>query len=148
MSLKHNLVFVLLILMPISTIIAAPMTPGNYWQCTTYDNQSKQWSARNVYQKMALNIAYDMCKKESQNPASCKSSINECEGFNQGISISPQWRCTAIDREAIAWQSNFYTLRDDAAFAAKDYCMANSQVPETCYLNFVTCRNFNEGAAL
>ncbi len=116
----------------------------SYWQCTTHDNSNKQWSAKNIYRKVALNFAFAQCKKESQNPASCKASVEDCEGFNQGKSIRPIWRCTALDQMAEYWQSNLYLHRDDAALAAKAYCREKSEAPDTCYLNFVTCVNLNE----
>lgn len=116
----------------------------NYWQCTTHDNANKQWTVKNMYRKVALNFAFAACKKESQNPASCKASVDDCEGFNQGMSTKPAWRCTAIDREADYWRSNLYIHRDDAALAALAYCRQKSAVPFTCYLNVVTCVNLND----
>ncbi|CEG56836.1 hypothetical protein [Legionella fallonii] len=115
----------------------------NFWQCTTHDNANQQWTARNIYQKMALNIAFAECKKGSQTPASCKASKEDCEEFNQGMSIKPEWRCTALDQTAEPWQSNFYRHRDDAALAAQAYCKEKSVVPDTCYINLVTCVNLN-----
>ncbi len=117
----------------------------SYWQCTTHDSANKQWSVRNIYRKVALNLAFGQCKKESQNPASCKASIDDCEGFNQGMSTRPVWRCTALDQTAEYWQSNFYIHRDDAALAAQAYCRKKSVVPDTCYINVVTCVNIIQG---
>ncbi len=59
------------------------------------------------------------------------------------MSTTPMWICTALDFTAEPWQSNLYPHRDDAALAAKDYCKQNSNVPDTCYINMVTCRNLN-----
>ena len=126
--------------------ISAPVNENSsYWQCITQDKTNKQWTARNGYQKVALNIAFAMCKKESEFPASCKASKSNCEGFYMGMSTKPLWRCTAVDHTAAPWNSNFYSQRDDAALAAEAYCKENSSVPDTCYINMVTCRNFNEG---
>lgn len=127
----------------------APITnKSTYWKCSTHDKTAKEWIGTNEYRKVAINIAFDSCKKQSEFPLSCKTSNEDCEGFVMGVSTKPMWRCTAIDKTAEPWQSNFYTQRDDAAFAANAFCKANSTVPETCYVNFVTCRNLNEGALL
>jgi hypothetical protein len=147
---KHYLnCFILLSVMVSGTAFSAPLTGNNsYWQCTTEDKTNKQWTAKSGYQKMALNLSYDACKKQSQYPDSCKASNNNCEGFYLGMSTKPLWRCTALDRTAIPWQSNFYSQRDDAALAAQAFCKNKSTVPETCYVNMVTCRNLNEGNSL
>lgn len=128
-----------------SYCIAKPIN-GGYWQCTTKDRTSKQWTITNAYQKIALNLSYEACKKESHSPESCTTSLNDCEGFQLGMSTSPYWRCTALDRTAGVWQSNYYRVREDAALAAEAYCKNNSTVPDTCYINMVTCKNINEGS--
>ena len=116
---------------------------GNYWQCTTEDKTLKQWTAKSEYQKVAINVSFDACKKQSAVPQSCKAAKSNCEGYIQGVNASPMWKCTALDTTAVPWQSNFYSHRLDAALAAKDFCKDNSSVPETCYINLVTCRNVN-----
>ncbi|BCA95612.1 hypothetical protein TUM19329_19730 [Legionella antarctica] len=131
-----------------SGITAPYLDRSNYWICTTHDNANLQWSAKSTYQKAALNIAYATCKKESKTPSSCKASKADCEGFNQGMSTRPMWKCTALDRTAVPWQSNFYAQRDDAALGARAYCKENSTIPETCYINLVTCVSFQEGVRL
>lgn len=134
-----------LLCLPCSGFSASENENSTYWQCITQDKANKQWTARNSYQKVALNIAFSMCKKESEFPTSCKASKSNCEGFYMGMSTKPLWRCTAMDQTAAPWNSNFYSQRDDAALAAKAYCRENSSVPDTCYINMVTCKNFNEG---
>lgn len=133
----------LLSLLNLSAAVFADQVPmnGNYWQCTTYDASNKQWSAASAYQRVALNFAYDLCKKESILPNTCKAAENNCEQFIQGISVKPMWQCTALDKTATAWNSNLYSQRDDAALAAKAFCRQKSIVPETCYVNLVTCIN-------
>lgn len=132
----------------VTTGHAAPvLTKNSYWQCITEDKTNKQWTARNAYQKMALNIAYEACKKESPYPLSCKTSQASCDPIVRGRSIKPMWLCTALDSSALPWSSNLYTQRDDAALAAKAYCRENSNIPETCYVNMITCRNVNAGVA-
>ncbi|HHX8387406.1 TPA: hypothetical protein ACVO2F_000213 [Legionella pneumophila] len=125
---------------------APMMKKGSYWKCVTYDKANKAWTAQNSYRKVAINVAFAACKKESQLPATCKTSISNCEGFINGVSTRPMWRCTAIDITAQPWESNFYSNRDDAALAAQAYCKENSTLPATCYINMVTCANKNEGA--
>lgn len=138
---NHGIKFLLLMFIPLTSLA---MDSSSYWRCTTHDSANKEWHAGNIYQKMAMNLAFEACKKESQLPASCKTSIQDCEGFNQGMSTRPRWRCTALDAHALPWQSNFYSQRLDAALAAKAYCKNNSSIPETCYINLVTCSNLTE----
>lgn len=141
--------YLLLLAFGYTTGFTAPgLERGSYWQCTVEDSANKQWSAKSMYQKAALNNAFASCKKESQKPLSCKSSISNCEGFNQGMSLRPMWRCTALDQTAKPWQSNFYPQRDDAALAAKAFCRNKSSVPESCYINLVTCVSFIEGVRM
>jgi hypothetical protein len=117
----------------------------SYWQCTASDRENKIWSAKSEYQKVSLNVAYEACKKESNRPLTCKVSKDDCEGFHQRSSIKPVWQCTAFDLIAAAWMSNFHPNRDDAAFAAKGFCKAKSSVPESCYINLVTCMVYING---
>lgn len=116
----------------------------DYWQCITIDSTNKQWIAQNYYKKVAQNNSSAQCKQQSLTPASCRTPLSQCERYIHGFNISPMWVCTALDFQAIAWRSNEYTLRDDAALAAKDYCREKSSVPATCYVNMVTCVNKNQ----
>lgn len=146
---QYRKYYLLLLLLGCGAGYTSPILIKNsYWQCVTHDSANKQWAAKSAYKKTALNIAFDACKKQSQQPVSCKASVSNCEGFNQGFSIRPMWRCTAMDKTAEAWQSNFYSQRDDAALGAKAYCKQNSTVPETCYINVVTCVNSKEGVKM
>lgn len=125
----------------VTTYGLAKPIDGSYWKCTTKDRMNKQWTMQNSYQKMAFNLSFEACKKESASPESCVISSEDCEGFYLGKTTSPHWKCTALDRTAVAWQSNHYRMRDDAALAALAYCKNNSTVPYTCYVNMVTCFN-------
>lgn len=120
-----------------------PIGNGDYWICKTHDNANIEWTVKNAYQKIALNLAFNACKKQSKNPKSCKVLDEECEGFHLGVSTKPMWRCTALDTQAKAWHSNYYINKDDAAIAAKNYCKSKSDIPETCYVNLITCININ-----
>ncbi len=119
---------------------------ANYWQCLLVDADNKEWSAQGNYKLMALNRAFEACKKQSIIPNSCKISAANCEAFFQGKSTRSVWRCQALDRNGDSWFSNSYANKDDAALAAKAYCQDNSKIPETCYAFPFICRNLNSGA--
>lgn len=135
-----------ILLLVCQTASALPL--NSYWQCLTQDRTNQSWSAKSIYQKAALNLAFARCKKESQYPETCKTAVSNCEGFNQNLSLKPMWQCTALDKVAVAWQSNFYAHRDDAALGAKEFCKNKSSVPDTCYINMVTCVNYRAGERL
>lgn len=131
----------LCIFLTIKTYAATPN--DTYSQCTVTDTTGKQWVVKHQYERTAINLAVEACKKESTIPISCKSAHEACESFTHGISNRPLWRCTALDRAAKSWVSNTYDKRDDAALAAKAYCQENSTMPGTCYINMLTCKNLN-----
>lgn len=136
--------YLLLLVFGCNIGFTAPMLNKNsYWQCITQDSGNKLWYAKNAYQKAALNIAFAACKKESKTPSTCRASVADCDGYNQGRSTKPMWQCTALDKTAEPWQSNFYSQPDDAALGAKAFCKQKSTVPDTCYINLVTCMNYN-----
>ncbi|MFJ1267543.1 hypothetical protein ACD661_03110 [Legionella lytica] len=137
-----RIIFLFLLGFSVSAFAQLPLN-GNFWQCTTYDASGKPWIAASAYRKVAVNFAFDLCKKESSAPATCKTRRNSCERFVQGVSVEPMWVCSALDRAAFVWRSNTYPRRDDAALAAKDFCRQRSTVPETCYINLITCVNKN-----
>lgn len=121
---------------------------ANYWQCTTADAESKTWIINGNYQVTAINESFAACKKESAHPESCKTSKNSCEHFVNGQSTSPMWHCVALDRASNIWPSNIYAVRDDAALAGLAYCKDNSDIPASCYMNMITCRNINAQNAM
>lgn len=127
-----------------SLIWADTLSSSSYWQCSAHDSTDKQWVAKSVYERAATNQAYDGCKKQSTNPTSCKIAKEFCEYFANGKSNRPMWQCTALDLMAKPWVSNTYSQRDDAAIAAKAYCQEQSSMPDTCYINLLTCKNLNE----
>lgn len=112
----------------------------SYWQCTTSDKSNKQWVIKNKYERAARGQSFDACKKQSPVPASCET---DCEGFNHGVSTRPLWQCTALDQNAKAWISQTYAQRDDAEMNAKARCKTLSSIPDSCYLNTLTCVNLN-----
>jgi hypothetical protein len=50
----------------------------------------------------------------------------------------------AIDLHAKAWLGDIYRKRNDAALGAKAYCKDQSGVPDTCYINLLTCKDLNQ----
>lgn len=116
---------------------------GNYWRCSAYDSESKEWVVNSGYELSAVNQALDACKKQSNLPKSCKTARETCEYFSNGTSTRPMWRCIALDQLAKEWASNVYAHRDDAAIAAREYCQQKSTFPDTCYINLMTCKNLN-----
>jgi hypothetical protein len=120
------------------------ITDLNFWSCTAYDAENKEWNGKSGYELAAINKAYEACRKQSKIPTSCKTAKESCEVFMNGVSTRPMWRCTALDQMAKTWPSNVYTHRDDAAIAAKAYCEQGSSFPDTCYINLMTCKNLNQ----
>lgn len=114
------------------------------WQCMAHDKQKKTWTAEGDYELLARNKSFEACKKQSEQPSSCKVTNESCEVFVRGESHYPLWRCTALDQMAKAWVSKTYRQRDEAAIAAREYCKANSAMPDSCYINLFTCRNLSE----
>lgn len=117
---------------------------GNYWQCSTHDVTKTNWTSQSMYRKIALNLSFAACKKGSKAPATCKLSRGSCVRFIHGVNVTPMWRCTSFDREALAWKSTTYPNREDAALAALAFCKHKSPVPATCSINLITCINKNE----
>lgn len=136
---KHLSLFLVLGCIPLLSHAQA-----DEWQCSAQDSSDKEWIRKSPYERMAINLAFEACKKESAYPSTCHSAKNGCEAFIGGQSTRPLWRCTALDQLGKAWESNLYRQRDDAALAAKAYCLDNSGSPDTCYINLMTCRNLNE----
>lgn len=125
-------------------VFSKSVNKDDYWQCSTHDNAHLEWLATSAYQKAALNTAFASCKKQSQAPSSCKSSNEDCELFHNGQTTKPFWHCVALDTDAARWPSNYYTNKDDAAIAAKAFCKSESNNPDSCYVNMLTCININE----
>jgi len=116
----------------------------SYWECSAQDNDGKQWLIRNVYERVATNKAFEMCKKQSLVPKSCAIARESCDYFTDGKSTRPMWQCTSLDANAKPWLSNVYANQEDAAMNAKAYCQEKSTLPDSCYINLVACKNLNE----
>lgn len=126
------------------SVSAFSMQSNEYWQCIAEDESKTQWSFSSEYKKEAINKAYDDCKKQSQDPKTCRTAETLCDYIINGHSSKPIWQCTAIDQNAEAWNSNFYANKNDAALAAKAYCENKSKLPASCYINLLSCKNLNE----
>lgn len=113
------------------------------WHCTVQDGEDKEWVGIHYYQRAALNIAYDECKKSSQLPQSCKATSSNCDSYVDGFSTRPLWQCGALDKMAMFWKSDGYRRADDAVLAAKAFCQDRSAMPETCYTTLLMCKNLN-----
>lgn len=141
---KNLLIFMLSLFLSQAIVAAETMQDDNsYWTCSVYDSTENKWSDTSNYRRVAINKAYDACKKASKDPRSCKPAIENCEAFVDGMSTRPMWRCTALDFNAEAYQSNIYFDKYDAALAARAYCKDRSSQPGTCYIHTLTCNNLN-----
>lgn len=138
--------YILLMLYPL-TLLATPINETtDAWTCQAEDSTSKQWSGSGSFERVATNKALENCKKQSQYPVTCKTAKESCEAIINGVLTRPMWRCTALDQLSKTWKSAIYSHRDDAAIGAKDYCKEHSSMPDTCYINLLTCNNLNEGS--
>ena len=123
--------------------------PGNnsYWQCTAHDKLKKECKGTNTYERVASSKAFEACKKESSIPMSCKTDKDYCYYFTEGttnpkrdIENRSMWHCSAIDQQAKYWVSNLYSNQDEAVLAAKSLCQKHSPIPDSCYVNLITCK--------
>lgn len=117
---------------------------NDLWLCKAHDNTNKEWLAQSPYPKIAINRSLDACKRQSTNPLSCRITSNDCESPQLDPSTKPYWRCTAIDQQGTPWNSIYYLNKEDAALAANAYCHSKSPLPETCFINMITCVSSNQ----
>ena len=131
--------------------VIKPMWAENssYWQCMARDGLKKQWDAKSSYERVATNKALEACKKESKVPTTCTAVQDSCNYVGKPTVNTPNsidgaiWKCTALDSAAQAWP-HVSTNRDAAALSAKSNCVQHSTVPDTCYINLLTCININK----
>lgn len=114
---------------------------GSYWLCKAYDSKNNQWIAKSPYRRVAMNTAYEGCKKQSQFPKTCKTANEYCEDIIKGGIAQHGWQCTAMDKKAKSWVSDAYPERNQAVLGAKAYCEKHSDIPNSCYVNLLTCKN-------
>lgn len=114
---------------------------ASLWYCTAQDNDHHQWEIQHPYRIAAMNRALEQCKKGSPIPKTCRIITKNCIAAGNEMVANRHWQCTAFDKAAMAWTSSFYPNRDDAALHANDTCKSNSSVPESCYINLVSCKD-------
>lgn len=119
--------------------------PLNSWSCLTRDMENKQWIMTSNYGLAAMNKSFDACKKESNFPNSCKVIKENCDLYLQASVLQTQWVCTALDAQSNPWPGTGSSKQDEAALAAKANCRRNSLIPETCYINLITCKKVTLG---
>ena len=114
------------------------------WKCISHDNSNTSWSTTNHYKKVALSLAFEQCKKQSYQPASCRIQAEDCHYYSDGRDTTPMWQCTAVDEEAEGYTGTAYPNRIDAAFGSMAHCKQMSSSPDTCFINMITCININD----
>ncbi|MCX7117431.1 MAG: hypothetical protein NTW94_05945 [Legionellales bacterium] len=142
---KSHLVLGLLIFSSITNAEDAP-TSNQTWTCVAHDVSNKQWVAKNTYQQIATTKALEACKQESRMPLSCKALKSSCDetgeiaaGNGRDNAHQGYWQCVALDYAAKPFNGHSSPSREDAASLATNDCHEHSALPETCYLNFLTC---------
>ena len=110
----------------------------NIWECTVNDNEDHEWVAKSSYERVAINKAFEACKKESRVPTSCKPSKASCDDAANSSNNGIGWQCTALDQHAKLWFSKIHRNKDNAALDAKAYCKEHSSAPDSCYINLFT----------
>lgn len=111
-----------------------------YWRCTAQDAHQHTWVIQHEYLKMALNQAIELCKKTSPAPKTCIADEQTCSIFTPNQPHRTLWECTALDDNGRSWTSKGRHQRDEAATTAESYCKQQSKIPETCYINLITCK--------
>lgn len=138
-----SLSLTLLCLTSYGQIIFSPTAPSDYWMCRATDFDQKVFIGDSQYQRTALVQAISQCKKQSRIPSSCKASSENCDGILSGSMKRAVWQCTSLDTLANYWHSTIAKTDIEAALSAKAICQSQSAVPETCYVNMITCENLN-----
>ena len=133
-----------LLMLLLLCIIEPGWADDGYWECAAQDAEQKQWVIKSPYERVASTKAFEACKKQSIAPISCKIPKENCDYFSNGLNTHPMWRCLALDQMSKLWRSEIHTNRDEAALESKAFCQQHSPMPESCYINLMTCKNLNE----
>lgn len=143
MKTKHLITTALILI----SITGLNFASSNEWHCLIIDSDNKPYEASSDYKQTALNRAFEACKKNSQDPATCKLAQSRCVGGNQ-VNGSPDiqqvWRCSALDNQAVLWKAESSAGPDRALLRAKARCMRESPVPLTCYAYHMFCKNITK----
>ena len=114
-------------------------------RCTVSDSEGRGWTANSPYARVAINKAIEACKSESHDPRSCQAPIDSCQIAIQDIAPDKGlWQCSAMDLMAKTWINTPHPDRDEAAISAKINCQKYSGMPESCYINLMTCKNLKD----
>ncbi|MBA2652233.1 MAG: hypothetical protein H0U73_08205 [Tatlockia sp.] len=114
--------------------------PVNSSSCLTSDSENRHWLKISTYGLTAMNKSFDACKKESNFPTTCRVVKESCDLYIKEAAQETTWQCTALDFYGNPWRSTGSSKQDVTALAAKAKCRRNSLVPDSCYINLVTCR--------
>lgn len=113
------------------------------WRCKSSDGAHNKWVVTASIKRIARNSALEACKRDSTLYRTCTAKESDCMMMSHGMNTTAVWKCVALDRLAKSWQNYGNSKRNDAILAAKASCKASSEVPATCYVNTVTCRQTN-----
>ena len=110
------------------------------WLCVAEDRYHHSWQSTGYHEQIALNRAFDACKKNSHLPFSCSVSQASCTAYDSKLLRTAGFQCVAIDKLATAWVGNTYRTPAKALMAAKRYCQNQSPLPDTCYTYPILCK--------
>ncbi|MBA2710041.1 MAG: hypothetical protein H0U57_05580 [Tatlockia sp.] len=125
------------------SMFAQAASAESKWSCIAIDGQNRQWTVSSNYHKTSFNKSVDECKKRSNVPATCHVIKESCNMLVKQILVKPRWQCTAFDFHADKWIATSSRSPDKAALSAKGFCKLNSALPDSCYINVITCRTLN-----
>lgn len=132
-----------LLLLLITFSISFSCFSQDTWNCQVKDATGKYWEVQHKFRMSARNLAMDTCRKQSTAPNSCDFANQSCDTLYDGLSKDPLWVCLALDSTAKGWKNHPNKQKYDAALSAKGFCQHKSSVPETCYVNLLTCKDIN-----
>lgn len=147
MKIKNCIIFIIFNCIFLSNVASSQQNnnqPIELWTCQARDNTNSKWTDSATYQRRAINLALEQCKRESLTPLSCKVEFETCDVIISANSDHPLWRCTALDQLATPWKGGVFPSRDLAAISANEFCKKHSEMPDTCYNNVLMCTNLNK----
>lgn len=125
------------------TLFCAQSLYASTWLCSAYDSKKIRWQAQYEHRMEAARQATLACRRDSSEPASCTQGMQDCQKTDKDTN-APAWVCIAVDANAQSWHSNPYPNPADAAIAATDYCKSKSAVPDTCFVNTISCQDYRK----
>lgn len=128
--------------MLLALLSTAPLHAST-WLCSAFDSNKIRWQAQHEHRMEAARQATLACRRDSSHPATCTQAYQDCQKTDIDIN-APAWVCIAVDASAQSWHSNPYPNQADAAIAAQDYCKSKSTVPDTCFVNTISCQDYRK----